>query len=256
MDFTMEKYKEILKAIKISRYKVCTMEEYISSKNKICSDNYIVILRHDVDAKPERALMMADIEDEYGVNSTYYFRAVSGVFDKKIICEIHGKGHEIGYHYEALDIAGGNFEKALKIFKYDLKKFNEICEIKTICMHGNSFTNWDNRDLWTMFDFTSYGISGEAYLSMDFANLIYISDSSRSWKKKYKIKDLYNNMNMLEIKDSDDLIRVIENESYNKIYLLIHPDQWSNKRFDTVMDSLYYSFTNQIKIFYKYINNK
>ncbi len=251
MDFTIEKYREILEAIKNSTYKVCTMDNYLLIKNKISDDERLIILRHDVDTKPERAFTMADVEKKYGVSSTYYFRAVSGVFDKKIIYQIHKRGHEIGYHYEALDIAGGNFNRAFQIILNDLKKFNEICEIKTICMHGNSFTRWDNRDLWKLFNFKSYGISGEAYLSIDFTNLIYVSDSSRSWKKKYKIKDVYKNMNMLEIRDSDDLIDMIENESKSVIYLLIHPDQWSDKRFDAVVDSIYYSLANPLKLFYK-----
>jgi hypothetical protein len=247
MDFTFKNYVDVLEAIKKSNYRTCTVLEYLKMNNE---DN-LIIIRHDVDSKPNRALLMAIIEEKYGVKATYYFRTISQVFDEEIISEIHNKGHEIGYHYEALDIAKGNMHNALDIFKNDLIKLNKICTIKTICMHGNSLTKWDNRDLWKFHDFSAFNILGEAYLSIDFEKLIYISDSSRSWKKKYKSKDIYPNMNMLEIENSENLINIIENNLYNKIYLLIHPDQWSNKRSEVLIDFTYYLFANIGKLAYK-----
>ncbi len=35
----------------------------------------VVILRHDVDRKPENALKMAEIEREFDIPATYYFRS-------------------------------------------------------------------------------------------------------------------------------------------------------------------------------------
>jgi len=32
-----------------------------------------MIIRHDIDRKPERALKMAEIENDLGVKSTYFF---------------------------------------------------------------------------------------------------------------------------------------------------------------------------------------
>jgi hypothetical protein len=254
MDFTLEKYGKILESIKKSNYRVYTVEDYL--KREINDYEDLIIIRHDIDARPQRALKMATMEEKYGVKATYYFRTVSEVFDKNIISEIHGQGHEIGYHYEALDTAKGNIGKALDIIKSDLVEFNKICEIKTMCMHGNSLTKWDNRDLWKFDNFTDFGILGEAYLSIDFENLIYISDSSRSWEKKYKIKDIWHNMNMLEVKDSDHLANIIEIKRYNIIYLLIHPDQWSNNKFENFIDSIYYCTTNPLKLLYRGASQK
>ena len=46
-------------------------------------------------------------------------------------------GHEVGYHYEVLSKANGNYERAIKLFEQELSKFRKIVDVKTICMHGS-----------------------------------------------------------------------------------------------------------------------
>jgi hypothetical protein len=29
-----------------------------------------------------------------------------------------------------------------------LKEFRKICDVKTICMHGNPLSKWTNKDVW------------------------------------------------------------------------------------------------------------
>ncbi len=164
MDFMLKKYEEILQAILDSDYSVYTVKDYLVNGSP---DKHYLILRHDVDWRPDRALNMAKMERRYGLRSTYYFRTIPRFFNKEVIKEIHSLGHEVGYHYETLDIAKGNTDKALSLFEDDLEEFNKICEVKTICMHGNPFSKWDNRDLWKHYDFRVFGILGEAYLSVD-----------------------------------------------------------------------------------------
>ena len=65
----------------------------------------LVILRHDVDRLPENSLRTARIEQEMGIRGSYYFRIVPESWDEKIIKEIAALGHEIGYHYEDVDLA-------------------------------------------------------------------------------------------------------------------------------------------------------
>ena len=60
-------------------------------------------MRHDVDRKPENALKMAEIERQFGIFGTYYFRSTKEVFKAEIMQEIEKMGHEVGYHYEVLD---------------------------------------------------------------------------------------------------------------------------------------------------------
>ena len=77
---------------------------------------------------------MAEIEYEFGIKSTYYFRTTKEVYHKEIIKKINNLGHEIGYHYEHLSDAKGDIEKAKVIFEDNLtnyinnKNLNHICD--------------------------------------------------------------------------------------------------------------------------------
>ena len=64
----------------------------------------IVILRHDVDLKPQNSLTTAKLEHELGIKGSYYFRAVPESWNEDIIKEINSLGHEVGYHYETMDM--------------------------------------------------------------------------------------------------------------------------------------------------------
>ncbi|CEG13790.1 Polysaccharide deacetylase (fragment) [groundwater metagenome] len=219
LDFTIEKYGKLCSAIK-GNYETLTFNEYLNSMN---SKSKFIILRHDVDRMPENALKTAEVEHEFNLKSTYYFRTNKSVFRKEIIEEIASLGHEIGYHYECMDKAGGDPEEAIIIFEDELKKFREIYDVKTICMHGNPLTKHDNRDLWNKYDYRKFGIIGEAYLSMK-EDVAYFSDTGRTWGKEYKIKDFninissnYNNYDCnsnynSKIKTTDDLINLIKSK--------------------------------------------
>jgi hypothetical protein len=202
---------------------VLTVEEYLNSNS---NKSKFIILRHDVDLKPERSLIAAEIENEFEIRSTYYIRMTDEVFQPEIIKGIAELGHEIGYHYEVLDKAKGDFAKAIEIFKRELNELRKLCEIKTICMHGNSRTKWDNKDLWKLYDFRELGMLGEAYLSVDLENIVYFSDTARTWSPRYKVKDLARNPENPIINSTDDLIELIKSEEFHQIYILMHPDDW------------------------------
>src|SRR3989304_3265080 len=186
LDFTLEKYKKLCQAIASSEYIPLKMHDYLQLKNPYKH----IILRHDVDRIPDQAQKMAQIENEHGIISTYYFRTVKEVFRPEIIHQIAGFGHEIGYHYEVLDKAKGDLKKAIKIFDEDLSEFRKITDVTTICMHGNPLTKWLNSDIWKEYNYNNYGIIGEAYLSIDYSNLSYFTDTGRAWNSsRYNIKE-------------------------------------------------------------------
>lgn len=227
LDFTFKKYKALSETIVESSYATLTFTQYFASKN--IPDKF-VILRHDVDRKPENALKMAELENSLGINSTYYFRMKEDVFKHAIIKEIASMKHEIGYHYEVLDKAKGNFEKAMKIFEEELKKFGEICEVKTVCMHGNPLSSWDNRDLWKRYDFKGFGIIGEPYLSIDYGKVFYLTDTGRSWNSRYSVKDVVGanaNYALGEIDSTDDVMRIINRGDFEQMCIAAHPERWS-----------------------------
>ncbi|MDA3884539.1 MAG: polysaccharide deacetylase, partial [Candidatus Delongbacteria bacterium] len=69
--------------------KFYTFSEFINNHNSI---NEFVIIRHDVDRKPKNALKMAELENELGIRSTYYFRHKKHTFFPKIIKQIQSLG--------------------------------------------------------------------------------------------------------------------------------------------------------------------
>lgn len=66
--------------------------------------------------------------------------------------------HEIGYHHECLAKAKGDFEKAISIFKTELKMFREFGYlIYTVCFHGGS-SSYLNTKLLDDYDFSEFRI--------------------------------------------------------------------------------------------------
>ena len=97
MDFTVKKYIKLLQTIKASGYTTQRMEAFMDDPSP-----RVIILRHDVELKPENSLAVAEIEKDFGIKANYYFRIVQESYDEDIISQIAGMGHEIGYHYENL----------------------------------------------------------------------------------------------------------------------------------------------------------
>jgi hypothetical protein len=219
-DFTLQKYRQLCSAV-VDNYETATISSFLENPIDEC-----IILRHDVDRSPRQALKMAEIENGYGIFSTYYFRMHDGVFVPEIIKEISKLNHEIGYHYEVLDKSEGDLERAIEIFEKELAGFRKIVDIRTVSMHGgNLFTPWLNEDVWQRYDFRRYGIIGDASLSLDFEEIRYLSDTGRTWRNRYSVKD-NPGFNSLDISNTDELIELIERKKFSKICILTHPNRW------------------------------
>lgn len=228
IDFTFAKYTDLCETIVAAGYSTLTFTQFFSLHNMA---EQVIILRHDVDRKPERALQMAKIENCLGIRSTYYFRKNENVFKPAMINEIVNMGHEIGYHYEVLDKTKGDYEKAISLFEAELQEFRNICDVKTICMHGNPFSKWVNKDLWTEYNFTDFGITGEPYLSIDYKKVLYLTDTSRRWNSKFSVKDVVGanaNQPIEKTKSTDDVIRLINGGDIEQMCILAHPERWSD----------------------------
>ncbi|AKB20996.1 polysaccharide deacetylase family protein [Methanosarcina sp. WH1] len=220
-DFTSYKFLQLCEAIS-GTYPTVTMAEYMEKQHP----TRFILMRHDVDRIPERALGIARIEQELGIRSTYYFRMIKSVFKSEIIRQIKDMGHEIGYHYETLSDANGDYEKALDLFRSNLEKIREVCEVKTVCMHGRPLSKYDNRELWKNHDFKDFGIIGEAYLSVG-DDLNYFSDTGRTWGCKNSLRDcIPGKTEQVFAETTDELIELIERKELNNLYILTHPERW------------------------------
>ncbi len=222
-EFSQEKWKEIVSTAIKNGYPIYGVQSWIRD-----NPSKGVLIRHDVDRRPHNALHMAKNEAELGVRTTYYFRVTKGSFDKDIIREIHELGHEIGYHYEDLSFANGNIDKASELFKRHLDQFKEICEVKTIAMHGRPFSPHNSIHMWNTLSLDSYGIEGEALRSIDYSDSFYFTDTGRSWSENsVNLRDRVKALNPPEIASSDQIIEFI-NQGPAKISLSAHPERWDD----------------------------
>jgi len=220
----MEKYGELCRALKNVGYTPATVYQFLSGD----APGKIAILRHDVDRKPENAMRMAELEHSLGICSTYYFR-YPHTFRPEIIKPVLALGHEVGYHYEVLAKAKGDYASAITLFSQELDAFKAICDVRTICMHGSPLSPYDNRDLWKKYDFREFGIMGEAYLSMAGKGLRYLTDTGRNWGGKYSVRDAMPGAGGIppSVATTDDLARWIVSAGAERLYLTVHPERWA-----------------------------
>lgn len=228
-------------------YTVIPFIDYLKSELK---ENKLAIIRHDVDKSPHNSYKTAKLENEMGVNTSYYFRIVRSSYDKRIISSISELGHEIGYHYEDLAITKGDVKKAIGLFDKNLNKFREICEIKTICMHGSPLSKYDNRALWENFDYRDNGVVGEPYFDVDYDQFAYFTDTGRSWLDNgYVIRDNVNETNSnYKIKTTHKLIQSINKDQLPaKLFITTHPQRWTDNNFKWMIEFISQNLKNVLK---------
>ena len=245
IDFTLNKYREILIALQDNEYQFISINKYLRSNDL----KKVIILRHDVDRYPLNSLNIAKLENRLGISSIYYFRTRKFTFKSNIIKEIESLGHEIGYHYENLSDFKGNYEDAIDDFKNELAKLRQITPIKNIAMHGSPISKWDNRLLWNKYNYKDYGIQSEPYFDLDFNKIFYLTDAGRSWNnKKVSIRDKVQTEFDVKVNNSDKLIDLIHSNRFPHIAMInMHPHNWSNNLFNSIFILLWQNIKNLIK---------
>jgi len=228
-DFSLEVYANLLQDVGKTGWKVFTLKDYFERRQDLPA---FIVLRHDVDRRPHRALDMASVENALGVRSTYYFRMNRRVLNKDIIRSVAAMGHEIGYHYEVLDKARGDVAKAERIFQREVAELRRLADVSTAAMHGNPLSRWDNRDFWDHFAPSHFGLAGEAYVSMGEADLVYLTDTGRGWNRmSFNLRDRFpfgGAGSMPALSRTSDLIRFLREKRHPKIYLQVHPNRWTS----------------------------
>lgn len=146
----------------------------------------IIILRHDVDFRLDRAFEMAKIEVDLGYLATYFIRLhspgynVLGFKEQKILQRMVKLGVDIGLHVEANDLQamfGGN---SVVWFDWEKKVLESvICrEVKTAVEHCD-FSGVNPKGFLKTID------SGVIHpYAPEFADYVHISDSLGSWTEE------------------------------------------------------------------------
>lgn len=253
MDFTLEKYAELLHVLGDNGYQFVTFEQYCNEKEALVDK--LVILRHDVDLKPGNSLAVAKLEYASGIQASYYFRVVEQSNNSVIIKAIVDLDHEIGYHYEDMALCQGNTEKSIAHFKKQLDYFRQFYPVKTICMHGAPRSKFDNRDLWKSYDYHDYGIVGEPYFDVDYSKVFYLTDTGRRWdgynvsvRDKIPIyQDQWINKGLV-YHATDDIIEAVEKMTFPyRVMITTHPQRWSDSKGEWLVELGAQSVKNVVK---------
>jgi hypothetical protein len=249
-DFTLTTYHKLLKTLLVQGYPFQTLEQFFNDPVSVKT----IVLRHDVDLLPLNALQMAKLENEAGIQSSYYFRAVSHVFKPEIMKKIAELGHEIGYHYEDLRFTNGHVDIAYDSFCRNLETFKKIYPVRTICMHGSPKSQWDSKRIWEHHDYKELDILSEPYFDIDFNEVFYLTDTGRRWDGwKVSLRDKIPQQEQwkkqgLVFHSTKDIIKAPEkNNLPNKIMITTHPQRWTDKPLPWVKELVWQRVKNVVK---------
>jgi hypothetical protein len=270
MDFTVNSFKKLLNALQSQGFSFQTFAEYsaerirntpldeglINPQSEICIPK-LIILRHDVDARPENSLVFARIQATKGIKGTYYFRMVPQSYNEAIIKEMVAMGHEVGYHYETMDTCKGDVDKAYDEFCCNLEIFRKLTPVKTISMHGSPMSPYDNREIWKKYDYRKLGIIAEPYFDINFNELYYITDTGRCWDgSRYNVRDKATKENpvtnpaflRLRYHATRDIIHAVSDGSFpGQAMLNFHPQRWNDALIPWMKEFVWQNVKNQGK---------
>lgn len=252
MDFTVNKYIELLQQISGKGYSFSTFEQFLRTYPPKS-----VVLRHDVDAKPENSLHFAKIQYSKGIAGVYYFRAVPTSWDEKIIREIANMGHEIGYHYESMTTCKGNVEQAIRDFEINLIALRRLAPVSTICMHGSPMSRYDSRDMWKHYSYKDFGVIGEPYFDIDFNKVAYLTDTGRRWNgSKVSVRDKVDTSYEYSFKNTCNVIAgILDNQLPDHIMLTFHPQRWNTNPILWMQEAVFQNIKNVVK-YYFFVSGK
>jgi hypothetical protein len=255
LDFTLKTYHRLLGALPPDRMQ--TVESHFRQPRP-----QTVLLRHDVDARPENALLFAEMQSKRGIQGTYYFRAFPPSYRPSIIEKIAAMGHEIGYHYEnvcrVLKRMRGKrppdentlIDRAAEDFTETLSMFRRHFDVKTVVMHGNPLCPYDNRLIWRKYDYRELGILGEPSMDIDFNRFYYLTDTGRCWNgENVSVRDVVPTRNRMNVRTTFDIVDAIHNNTFpDRIMMTFHPQRWN----DPVIDWFLELFMQRTKNLVKY----
>lgn len=217
-DFTFDNYRKLIQLAKAKGF------QFILHKDEFVSVRKDIIWRHDVEFEPDLALRMARIENEEGVETTYFFQLHSPYYNvvdshyRDVFHQIKDLGHCVGLHFDSA-YWGITDESQLNDFVVLDKEYlekNMGVEIDTFSFHNTTpFTQ-------SCLDYR-YGGLINSYASFFKEHYNYCSDSLGYWR-------------------FDRLEDVLNDNCIQHLQVLTHDANWNDevlsprKRFSKVMN--------------------
>lgn len=243
--FVYNQWEGFLKKLSENGVHSITAESALKNKEK-----QFLILKHDVETNPSKALDLARIENKYGHFGVYYVQAY--LLDNKenieILRKIKNLGHEVSYHHDVMDSNSGNLEKALEEFKKNKETFERNgFIINTVCQHGNPVVQRNgytsNRDFFRS-EIISQRFKEIAEIMVNYrektnVDFKYISDAGYGWKIIYdpETNDIVDSSNKdIKLGALDKVLNFVLNE--NAVIVSTHPHRWNSNLFSATAKTI------------------
>jgi peptidoglycan/xylan/chitin deacetylase (PgdA/CDA1 family) len=206
----------------------------ISSYSDYHKHEKSIILRHDVDFSPSKALEVAEIEYALDVKSTYFVLLSTefyNVFSKEtseILKRILGMGYEVGLHFDELRYESASLDEIKKRIYQEAEILGKALDtrIKTVSMHRPSkFTLESSMELDGLLN---------SYSNKYFRDMKYISDS-----RMYRREDPH---------------ETICSKLHKRIHILTHPF-WYNTVNENTKDKLEQFILSSLEERYRCLDN-
>jgi hypothetical protein len=225
LDFTLEAYGKVVQSALNAGYGIYPVTGWADLPEP---ERYGIMMRHDVDRRPENALAMAQLEHGLGVRSTYYFRILPCAFVPRIIKAIAALGHEIGYHYEDWHLAKRDAAQAIALFETHLARLRELAPVRSIAMHGSPLSRENNMNIWNHHRYADYGVN-DAILSFDYSGYVFFTDSGRTFgPSSANLRDYLGDAQTVpDVRTSADLAAWLSRRPAQRVQINVHPERWN-----------------------------
>ena len=210
MRFTYDGYRALIAALREQGYSFCSYHNWAQTPR-------CVILRHDIDNDLQKAVNLARIEQEAGVQSTwfvllrtdFYNPASRDSLDK--LHAIQAMGHEIGLHFDEKAYPDGTPEETVERILHERDILSSILEtpVTTVSMHRPSRATLEA-------DFQIPGMVN-SYGKTFFQDFKYLSDSRCRWR--------------------EPVLDIVRAGAYDRLHILTHAF-WYGEREESIADTV------------------
>lgn len=181
MTFTFDWYGDFLDRLLSHGYRFRGYSDEIESGD--------VILRHDVDLSPRKALRTARMEAERGIESTYFFLLTSPFYNvqhkpnREIIARLEALGHDVGLHFSTHQYWNEepSSPELVERVRSEQRVLVEVAEDPVSAVSFHRPPEWVFRRSFRSFDST--------YEERFFTEIAYRGDSNQRWRDEPPLAD-------------------------------------------------------------------
>lgn len=217
-----DEYRRVLEAAVVHGYAIRPVARWLDGD----APERVLILRHDVDRYPRSALQMLAIDEQVGVQGSWYFRWSTA--RPRVVAAVRETGAEVGLHFETLtrmlrasDSHGGEgptealVERARLELRRELAAFEVLLgPMRSAAAHGDTrVSGASNTILLTGEDLARYRLEYDANASLPARGLgLWLTDrraADGAWR------------------DGIDPLSVLA-DGVSPLLLVTHPNNWAS----------------------------